>query len=71
MTSTLALLALRPYLGLNGTTSHEGIRILEMIEHLCVNTLIRVSGPRVFALMGVVRPGTWIFGADVAGGRAP
>jgi hypothetical protein len=43
----------------------------EMIEHLRRSTLHRVSGPRVFALMGVVRPGMWIFGGDSAGGRAP
>ena len=43
----------------------------EMIEHSYIRTLIRVSGPRVFALMGVVRPGASIFGSDAAGGRAP
>jgi hypothetical protein len=42
----------------------------EMIEHR-VSTLIRVSGPRVYALMGEVRPGASIFGGDAAGARAP
>jgi hypothetical protein len=42
----------------------------EMIDRY-LHTLIRVSGPRVFALMGAVRPGTWVFGGDSAGGRAP
>jgi len=42
-----------------------------MIDRYRLTTLIRVSGPRVFALMGEVRPGTWIFGGDSAGGRAP
>ena len=58
------------YLGLNGSISHKGNPNPEMIEHR-VSTLIRVSGPRVYALMGEVRPGTWIFGGDSAGGRAP
>jgi hypothetical protein len=36
-----------------------------------LTSLLRGSGPRVLARMGVVRPGTWIFGDSVAGGRAP
>lgn len=59
------------YLGLRSTIiPHEGTRILQMIEHR-VSTLIRVSGPRVYALMGEVRPGAWVFGGDSAGARAP
>ncbi|HJR42022.1 MAG TPA: hypothetical protein VJ812_07990 [Gemmatimonadaceae bacterium] len=31
----------------------------------------RTIAPIAMALLGVVRPGTWVFGGDSAGGRAP
>jgi hypothetical protein len=66
----LAVFEIGPYLEFNGGKPiRREPQNPEMIDRYHL-TLIRVSGPRDFALMGEVRPGAWIFGVS-AGGRAP
>jgi hypothetical protein len=42
-----------------------------VINQYLLTSHLLASGPRDIGRMGVVRPGAWIFGDSVAGGRAP
>jgi len=56
---------------LANTGTHPPGNSNPVIQHRLLTFYFRVIAPLAYGRMGVVRPGTWIFGDSVARGRAP